>query len=76
MSYNPTSCPAQLRQHRCRKRNRAQRMRNNRIDHAIGRECHAASCKNVQQHATHRSIFIGEGEKPNSCDLAPEPRAT
>jgi hypothetical protein len=25
MSYNPTSCPAPLRQHRCKKRNRTQR---------------------------------------------------
>ena len=67
MSYNPTSCPAQLRQHRCKKRIRAHPCateRNNRIDHAIVRACHATSCKNVQHHATHSSISIAEGEIP------------
>jgi hypothetical protein len=34
------------------------------IDHASGRACHATSCKNVQHHATHRSILIAEGDKP------------
>ena len=34
------------------------------IDHAIGRACHATSCKNVQHHATLSSISIAEGEKP------------
>jgi len=37
--------------------------RNNRINHAIGRAYQASSWKNVQQHATHASISIAEGEK-------------
>ena len=67
MSYNPTSCPAQLRQCRCKRLNITQHRgteRNNWIDRAIDRACHATPCKNVQHHATHRSISIAEGHKP------------
>ena len=63
MSYNPTSCPAQLRQCRCMRRQPYATERNKWIDRAIGRACHATPRKNVQHHATHRSISIAEGHK-------------
>jgi len=37
--------------------------RNNWIDRAIDRACHATPHKNVQHHAMHWSISIAEGEK-------------
>jgi len=66
MSYNPTSCPAQLWQCRCKRLNITQHRGtecNKGIDHAIGRAFHATARKNVQHLATHRSISIAEGDK-------------
>jgi hypothetical protein len=73
MSYNPTSCPAQLRQCRWKRLNITQHRGtecNKGIDHAIGRACQATPRKNARHHAIHRPIPSAEGQKRRSCDLA------
>jgi hypothetical protein len=76
MSYNPTSCPAQRRQHRCKKRNRAQRcatIGSIMQSAASATQLRARTCNTTQR--TGRLLSPRDRNR-SSCDLVPEPRAT
>ena len=76
MSYNPISCPAQLRQHRCRTRNRSQGSATiGSIMQSSARptQLRARTCNTTQR--TGR-LLSPRARNRSSCDLVPEPRAT